>query len=49
MRFKEMTKEEFIKEVITGLTPPSSAYFPQNVHDEIEGYELALIQYWKEA
>lgn len=35
---QEMTKEEFIKEVITGLTPPP-AYFPQNVMMNIEGYD----------
>lgn len=33
-----MTKEEFTKEVITGLTPPP-AYFPQNVMMNIEGYD----------
>lgn len=33
-----MTKEEFIKEVLSGLTPPP-AYFPQNVRMNIEGYE----------
>jgi rhodanese-related sulfurtransferase len=35
---QEMTKEQFIKEVITGLTPPP-AYFPQNVMMNIQGYE----------
>ncbi len=35
---QEMTKEAFIKEVLTGLTPPP-AYFPQNVMMNIEGYE----------
>ncbi|PZX55982.1 glyoxylase-like metal-dependent hydrolase (beta-lactamase superfamily II) [Algoriphagus ratkowskyi] len=35
---QEMTKEQFIKEVITGLTPPP-AYFPQNVMMNIEGYD----------
>ncbi|MFN3802163.1 MBL fold metallo-hydrolase [Belliella pelovolcani] len=35
---QEMTKEEFIKEVTTGLTPPP-AYFPQNVMMNIEGYD----------
>jgi hydroxyacylglutathione hydrolase len=33
-----MSKEEFIKEVLTGLTPPP-AYFPQNVMMNIEGYD----------
>ena len=33
-----MTKEEFIKEVLTGLTAPP-AYFPQNVLLNIKGYE----------
>jgi hydroxyacylglutathione hydrolase len=33
-----MTKEAFIKEVLSGLTPPP-AYFPQNVMMNIEGYE----------
>ncbi|MFN4000142.1 MBL fold metallo-hydrolase [Algoriphagus sp.] len=33
-----MTKEAFIKEVITGLTPPP-AYFPQNVMMNIQGYD----------
>ncbi|MHA7128166.1 MBL fold metallo-hydrolase [Algoriphagus namhaensis] len=35
---QEMSKEEFIKEVITGLTPPP-AYFPQNVMMNIQGYD----------
>jgi glyoxylase-like metal-dependent hydrolase (beta-lactamase superfamily II)/rhodanese-related sulfurtransferase len=35
---QEMTKEEFIKEVTTGLTPPPS-YFPQNVMMNIQGYD----------
>jgi glyoxylase-like metal-dependent hydrolase (beta-lactamase superfamily II)/rhodanese-related sulfurtransferase len=34
----DMTKEEFKKEVLTGLTPPP-AYFPQNVLMNIQGYE----------
>lgn len=34
----DMTKEEFIKEVLTGLTPPPS-YFPQNVMMNINGYD----------
>jgi len=34
----DMTKEEFIKEVLSGLTPPPS-YFPQNVMLNIKGYE----------
>ncbi|MCG9880238.1 MAG: MBL fold metallo-hydrolase [Bacteroidia bacterium] len=33
-----MTKEEFIQEVITGLMPPP-AYFPKNVMMNIEGYD----------
>lgn len=33
-----MTEEEFIKEVITGLTPPP-AYFPKNVMMNINGYD----------
>jgi len=33
-----MTKEAFIKEVLTGLTPPP-AYFPQNVMMNIQGYD----------
>jgi glyoxylase-like metal-dependent hydrolase (beta-lactamase superfamily II) len=35
---QEMTKEEFIKEVTTGLTAPPS-YFPQNVMMNIQGYD----------
>jgi glyoxylase-like metal-dependent hydrolase (beta-lactamase superfamily II)/rhodanese-related sulfurtransferase len=35
---QEMNKEEFIKEVLTGLTPPP-AYFPQNVLMNIQGYD----------
>ncbi len=35
---EDMTKEEFIKELLTGLTPPPE-YFPQNVLLNIEGYE----------
>jgi hydroxyacylglutathione hydrolase len=34
----EMTKMEFIREVLTGLTPPP-AYFPKNVLMNIKGYE----------
>lgn len=34
----KLTKEEFIKEVLTGLTPPPG-YFPQNVLMNINGYE----------
>ncbi len=34
----DMTREEFIKEVLTGLTPPPG-YFPQNVLMNIQGYE----------
>jgi glyoxylase-like metal-dependent hydrolase (beta-lactamase superfamily II)/rhodanese-related sulfurtransferase len=34
----DLTKEEFIKEVLTGLTPPP-AYFPKNVLINIKGYE----------
>ncbi len=34
----DMTKEEFVKEVLTGLTPPPG-YFPQNVLMNIQGYE----------
>lgn len=34
----DMTREEFIKEVITGLMPPP-AYFPKNVMMNIEGYD----------
>ncbi|MCC7467184.1 MAG: MBL fold metallo-hydrolase, partial [Saprospiraceae bacterium] len=33
-----LTKEEFIKEILTGLTPPPG-YFPQNVLMNIKGYE----------
>lgn len=35
---KDMSKEEFIKEVTDGLTPPP-AYFPLNVKMNREGYE----------
>ncbi len=35
---EDMTKEEFIKELLTGLTAPP-AYFPQNVLLNIRGYE----------
>ena len=35
---QEMTKEEFIKELLTGLTAPPG-YFPQNVLMNIKGYE----------
>ncbi|UCS95595.1 MBL fold metallo-hydrolase [Echinicola marina] len=35
---QEMSKEEFIDKLITGLTPPP-AYFPQNVMMNIEGYD----------
>ena len=35
---QEMTKEEFIKTVLTGLTAPPG-YFPQNVLMNIKGYE----------
>lgn len=34
----DMTKEEFIKELLTGLTTPP-VYFPQNVLMNIQGYE----------
>lgn len=34
----DMTKEEFKKELLDGLTPPP-AYFPQNVLMNIQGYE----------
>lgn len=34
----KLTKEEFIKEILTGLVPPPS-YFPQNVLMNIKGYE----------
>lgn len=33
-----LTKEQFIKEILTGLVPPP-AYFPQNVLMNIKGYE----------
>lgn len=33
-----MSKDEFVKEVLTGLTPPP-AYFPQNVLMNIQGYD----------
>lgn len=35
---EDMTKEEFVKELLTGLTAPP-AYFPQNVLMNIKGYE----------
>lgn len=35
---QDMTKEQFIKEVTAGLTPPP-AYFPQNVMMNIQGYD----------
>ncbi len=35
---EDMTKEEFIKELLTGLTKPP-VYFPQNVLMNIKGYE----------
>ncbi len=35
---QEMTKEEFIKALLTGLTPPPG-YFPQNVLMNIKGYD----------
>lgn len=35
---KDMTREEFVKELLTGLTLPP-AYFPQNVLLNIRGYE----------
>ncbi|MFC4872511.1 MBL fold metallo-hydrolase [Negadavirga shengliensis] len=35
---QDMSREAFIKEVITGLTPPP-AYFPQNVMMNIQGYD----------
>ncbi|SHN12978.1 Glyoxylase, beta-lactamase superfamily II [Cyclobacterium lianum] len=35
---QEMSKEAFVKEVLTGLTPPP-AYFPQNVLMNIQGYD----------
>ena len=34
----DMTREEFIAELLDGLTPPP-AYFPQNVMMNIQGYE----------
>ncbi|WP_428657716.1 MBL fold metallo-hydrolase [Runella sp.] len=34
----KLTKEQFIKEILTGLVPPPS-YFPQNVLMNIKGYE----------
>ncbi len=34
----ELTKEEFIDSILTGLTPPPG-YFPQNVLLNIQGYE----------
>jgi hydroxyacylglutathione hydrolase len=34
----KLSKEDFIKEVLTGLVPPPS-YFPQNVLLNIQGYE----------
>jgi glyoxylase-like metal-dependent hydrolase (beta-lactamase superfamily II) len=34
----DMTKEEFIDAILTGLTPPPG-YFPQNVMLNIQGYE----------
>lgn len=34
----DMSKEEFIRELITGLTPPP-AYFPKNVLMNIHGYD----------
>jgi glyoxylase-like metal-dependent hydrolase (beta-lactamase superfamily II)/rhodanese-related sulfurtransferase len=34
----DMTKEEFVKEVLTGLVPPP-AYFPLNVLMNIKGYD----------
>lgn len=34
----ELTREEFIKQVLTGLTPPPG-YFPQNVLMNIQGYD----------
>lgn len=35
---QDMSKEEFIEKLITGLTPPPS-YFPQNVMMNIQGYD----------
>ncbi|TNE79926.1 MAG: MBL fold metallo-hydrolase [Bacteroidetes bacterium] len=34
----DMTREEFMKELLTGLTPPP-AYFPKNVLMNIQGYD----------
>ena len=34
----DMTKEEFIDDILTGLTPPPG-YFPQNVLINIQGYQ----------
>lgn len=34
----DMTREEFMKELLTGLTPPPG-YFPKNVLMNIQGYE----------
>ena len=34
----DMTKEEFVEELLSGLTPPPG-YFPQNVLMNIKGYE----------
>lgn len=34
----DLTKEQFIKEILTGLVPPPG-YFPQNVLMNIKGYE----------
>lgn len=34
----DMSKEEFVKELLTGLTPPPG-YFPKNVLMNIQGYE----------
>ncbi|MCC5931684.1 MAG: MBL fold metallo-hydrolase [Cyclobacteriaceae bacterium] len=34
----DMSREEFVKEVLTGLTPPPG-YFPQNVMLNIQGYD----------
>ena len=38
----ELSKEEFIAELLNGLTAPPS-YFPKNVLMNIQGYELSLI------
>ena len=35
---EDMTRDEFIREVLSGLTPPPG-YFPQNVMLNIKGYE----------